>query len=209
MQSRVHVVEALAITRHRRRTVPREPRSRSQVDVGGAQLDALQTGLRPLRHEQVVFVDGGHRHDIRSAHVEAPAARHTAADVIARRESAAVEVEPQIAREVQPVRLRGVVAAALYDIDELSCRDAVARQRAPVTGHAAAIGIDRLRALERRDAQPRLGRKAPDLVARPRIYAVRPRECRRRRCGARDERELPLPRPHLHTQAPFGCQLSG
>ncbi len=94
MQRRIHVVEGLAITRHRRRTVPSEPRRRSQVDVCSAQLDALQIGLRALRDEQVVVVDGSHRHDVGSAHIETPAARHAAADAIARRKSAAVEVEP-------------------------------------------------------------------------------------------------------------------
>src|SRR5206468_12955517 len=134
------------------------------------QLDALQPGLGALRHEQVVVIDGGHRHDVWSAHVETPAARHAAAHAIARGESTAVEVEPQVAREMQAVRLRRIVAAALDHVDGLPRRDAVARQRAPVLGHTATVGVDRLRALERRDAQPRLGRKAPDLVAWPRLY---------------------------------------
>jgi hypothetical protein len=143
-------------------------------------------------------------------HLEARAAAHDAVDRVGQRVAAAVEVEPEGAREREPIGRRVRVAAALLDEAKRAARlHQVGGQVLPVVGKRRLRRVHRHTALDADDPQLRARVEHPHLAVVPRAAGIGARERVDGPRATRDELDAPGARAHLHAQAAVRVEAGG
>ncbi len=152
---------------------------RAEVDLSGAQLDAGPTGrcalgcrlgARRMGDQDVAVAPGEPLRDTAelpfSRVIEPPIAVHGPGDAIAHRKRRAVEVQPQLAPQLQAVGGRfGLAATGLLENERLGGDGDERGPLPPLFGQRCAFGIDRIEAAELDRALLGVGDPHPDLVA--------------------------------------------
>ncbi len=176
-------------------------------DVGRTVAHFHARALLGVGDELVLSVDRSAPERRRRGHVEPPAAMDRAADAIAHGVAAAVEIEPDVALQVEVVGRRFRIAAfALGQLQRLARFQAKCRQGFPFIGHADQLGIDRRAARRRDHAQGIVRLKYPYLVLGQGRRCCRQGDAGLRRHLARRHRQLPMAGAHLHAQPAVGFQ---
>ena len=170
-----------------------------QVELLLAQLDAAAAALA-LADQQRLAILAGPLQLPRRRHVQALVMTQFAAEAVGHAEAAAVEVQPQLALQVQLVALAALVAArTLLDRQAGAVVQHEGRQLAPFARHA---GLGRVGGVAFHPGIAQGGSivVAPDLLPRPRCRRQLQRHLAQRRDAARGKRDRPLARPQLHAQ---------
>ncbi len=178
-----------------------------EVDGAGADLDAGRRVGGEAGDELVAAVDGNAPEQRRRCHVEPPGARQLAADAVAHGVAAAVEVEPQRARQGELIGGGADVAAAALDQAQFAVlAQQIGGELAPVRGQIGLLWVDRLGAFDGHQAQVGMGAEDPHLARRPPL--ARRGQCQfpRRPLVAGQQLQRPAPGARLQAQAPVGFE---
>ena len=189
----------------------REAQSRVQIERAGADFHAAGTGLVAARYQQRLagVAQVRVRQRPRRRDIQAVARTQVPGQVIVGDQAAAVEIQPQFARQPQPVTGIGLPARAFLHLERGALAHRERRQAAPFVRHIGLRGIDRLRARDARVAQRRRIGVAPDFLWRPRRRRCVKRQLRERCGAARRQCHRPVARPQLHAQAAIGIKPRG
>ena len=169
-------------------------------------LDGLHALRVPFRGRAVAARSNGHRvsaflggeQNVGPRRLQTPAGAHRAVDAVEEREAAAVEVQPQVARQGELVFGRHGAAAAFHDGHSVARRQPKGRLVRP--WRADQQGIHRARGFRRRNAQLRTRLVAPNLRRRHVALRFRHGRAGKHVVGAGANRNQPGAWPDLQPQ---------
>ena len=200
----------------------REPRTagcarvRRQAQGAAPQLDSGRAALRVRRDQLILTADDSPAQVAGRQQVQAPSTVQGAGEVVPKRVAGAVQVQPDLAGELEAVRRRlGLPASHLAELQRGVGTEQERGQRAPRVGQLGARRIDRRRARQLHLTQRLVRLEHPDLALGPGERLVLGRlDTRRAQLGdravdARDYRHLEAPAANLNAQSSVGVEAGG